>query len=43
MANPMGMDTNFYQWVWVRISTHSLFTDGRVIALPDPNPTRCHP
>jgi hypothetical protein len=40
-----GVGMNFYPWVWVqvRISTHSLFTDGRVIALPDPNLTRCHP
>jgi hypothetical protein len=39
--NPMGMgtDTNFYPriWVRVRISTRNIFTDGRVIALPDPN------
>jgi hypothetical protein len=43
--NPMGTDTNFYPWVWVRvqISTHSLFAGGRVIALSNPNPTRCHP
>jgi hypothetical protein len=45
--NLMGMDTgmNFYPWVWVwvRISTRSLFAGGRVIALPDPNQTRCHP
>jgi hypothetical protein len=45
--NPTGTSTgmNFYPWVRVRvqISTRSLFTDGRVIALPDPNPTRCHP
>jgi hypothetical protein len=36
---------NFYPRVWVRvqISTRSLFAGGRVIALPDPNPTRCHP
>ncbi len=27
----------------VQISTRSLFAGGRVIALPDPNPTRCHP
>jgi hypothetical protein len=39
------MVTNFYPRVRVRvrISTRSLFVDGRVIALPDPNPTRCHP
>jgi hypothetical protein len=30
-------------WVRVQISTCSLFTDGWVIALPDSNPTRCHP
>jgi hypothetical protein len=43
--NPMGMGTgmNFYPWVRVRISTRSLFAGGRIIALPDPNPTRCHP
>jgi hypothetical protein len=43
--NPTGMGTgmNFYSWVRVQISTHSLFADGRVITLPDPNPTRCHP
>jgi hypothetical protein len=39
------MGTNFYPRVRVRvrISTRSLFVDGRVIALPDPNPTCCHP
>jgi hypothetical protein len=41
--NPMGTGTgmNFYPWVRVRvqISTHSLFADGRVIALPDPLPS----
>jgi hypothetical protein len=45
--NPTGMGTgmNFYPRVrvWVQISTRSLFAGGRVIALPDPNPTRCHP
>jgi hypothetical protein len=43
--NPMGTGMNFYPQVWVRvrISTRSLFVDGRVIILPDPNPTRCHP
>jgi hypothetical protein len=45
--NPMGMGTgmNFYPRVrvWVQIFTRSLFADGRVIVLPDPNPTRCHP
>jgi hypothetical protein len=41
----MGTGMNFYPRVrvWVQISTHSLFAGGRVIALPDPNPTRCHP
>jgi hypothetical protein len=41
----MGTGMNFYPWVrvWVQISTRSLFTDGRLITLPDPNPTRCHP
>jgi hypothetical protein len=47
MTNPMGTGTgmNFYPWVRVRvqISTHSLFAGRRVIALPDPNSTRCHP
>jgi hypothetical protein len=47
VRNPTGMGTgmNFYPWVqvWVQISTRSLFADERVIALPDPNPTRCHP
>jgi hypothetical protein len=41
--NPTGMGTgmNFYPRVRVRvqISTHSLFADGRVIALPDPLPS----
>jgi hypothetical protein len=37
--NPMGTGTNFYPRVRVRISTHSLFADGRVIALPDPLPS----
>jgi hypothetical protein len=43
--NPTGTGMNFYPWVWVRvqISTRSLFASGRVIALPDPNLTRCHP
>jgi hypothetical protein len=47
--NPMGTGTgtDFYPrvwvWVWVRIFTRNPFTGGRVIALPDPNPTRCHP
>jgi hypothetical protein len=43
--NLMGTDTgmNFYPWVWVQISTRNLFAGGRVIALPDLNPTRCHP
>jgi hypothetical protein len=43
--NPMGTDMNFYPLVRVRIqiSTRSLFAGGRVITLPDPNPTRCHP
>jgi hypothetical protein len=45
--NPMGMGTgmNFYPRVrvWVQISTRSLFTGGRVIALPNPNLTCCHP
>jgi hypothetical protein len=36
---------NFYPWVQVRVQifTRSLFADRRVIALPNPNPTRCHP
>jgi hypothetical protein len=40
-----GTDMNFYPQVWVRvqISTRSLFVDGRVVALPDLNPTRCYP
>jgi hypothetical protein len=29
--------------VRVQISTRSLFTGGRVTALPDPNLIRCHP
>jgi hypothetical protein len=43
--NPTGTGTgmNFYPWIRVQISTRSLFTGGRKIALPDPNPTRCHP
>jgi hypothetical protein len=41
--NPMSTGINFYPWVRVQISIHSLFTDGWVIALPDLNPTRCHP
>jgi hypothetical protein len=41
--NLMSMGMNFYPWVRVQISTRSLFASGRVIALPDPNPTRCHP
>jgi hypothetical protein len=42
--NPMGMRTgmNFYLRVRVQISTRNLFVGGRVIALSDPNPTRCH-
>jgi hypothetical protein len=41
----MGMGMNFYSRVrvGVQISTRSLFAGGRVIALPDPNLTRCHP
>jgi hypothetical protein len=41
----MGTGMNFYPRVriQVQISTRSLFADGRVIALPDPNLTRCHP
>jgi hypothetical protein len=38
----MGTSMNFYPWVRVQIFTRSLFTGGRVITLPDPNPTRCH-
>jgi hypothetical protein len=43
--NPIGTGTgtDFYQWVWVQISTRNHFADGWVISLPDPNPTRCHP
>jgi hypothetical protein len=43
--NPMGTGMNFYPRVrvWVQIFTRSLFAGGRLIALPDPNPTRCHP
>jgi hypothetical protein len=43
--NPMGTGMNFYPWVrvQVQISTRSLFADGRVITLPDLNPTHCHP
>jgi hypothetical protein len=35
---------NFYPRVWIRvqISIHILFTDERVIILPDLNPIRCH-
>jgi hypothetical protein len=49
MTNPagMGMGTsmNFFLWVWIRvqISTRNPFVDGWVIALLDPNLTRCHP
>jgi hypothetical protein len=37
--NSMGTGMNFYPRVRVRvqISTHNLFTGGRVIALPYPN------
>jgi hypothetical protein len=35
--NLTGTGMNFYPWVC------RLFTDGRVIALPDPNLIRCHP
>jgi hypothetical protein len=41
--NLMGTGMNFYPWVRVQISTHNLFTDGRVIALSDSNPTYRHP
>jgi hypothetical protein len=43
--NPTGTSTDFYPQIWIRvqISTRSLFADGWVIALPDPNPTRWHP
>jgi hypothetical protein len=41
--NPMGkgMGMNFYPCVrvWVQISIRSLFTGGRIIALPDPLPS----
>jgi hypothetical protein len=41
MWNLTGTDTdvNFYLWVWVRmwISTRNLFSDGWIIALPNPN------
>jgi hypothetical protein len=39
--NLMGTGTNFYLWVWVwvRISTHGLFANVWVIALPDPLPS----
>jgi hypothetical protein len=38
--NPMGTGMNFYLWVRIRvqISTRSLFTGGRVITLPEPDP-----
>jgi hypothetical protein len=40
-----GYSMNFYPRVWVRvwIFTRSIFAGGWIIALPDPNPTRCHP
>jgi hypothetical protein len=41
--NPMGTGMNFYPRVRVQISIRNLFTGGRVIAIPDLNPTRCHP
>jgi hypothetical protein len=43
--NPTGTGTgmNFYPRVRVQIFTRSLFIDGRVIALPDPNPTLAIP
>jgi hypothetical protein len=43
--NPIGTGTgmSFYPQVRVQISTCNLFAGGRVIALPDPNPTCCHP
>jgi hypothetical protein len=43
--NPTGTSMNFYPRVWVRIqiSICSLFADGWVIVLSDPNPTRYHP
>jgi hypothetical protein len=43
--NPTGTGMNFYPRVRVRIqiSTYNIFAGGRVIALPDLNPTRCHP
>jgi hypothetical protein len=39
--NPTGTGMNFYPRIRVRvqISTHNLFTGGRVIALPDPLPS----
>jgi hypothetical protein len=37
--NPTGTGMNFYPWVRVQISTHSLFADGQVIAPPDPLPS----
>jgi hypothetical protein len=41
----MGTGMNFYPRVWVQIqiSNRNIFAGERVIALPDPNPTRCHP
>jgi hypothetical protein len=43
--NPTGTGTgmNFYSRVRVQISTNNIFVGGRVIALRDPNPTRCYP
>jgi hypothetical protein len=43
--NPTGTSTgmNFYPRVRVQISTHNLFADRQVIALPNPTPTCCHP
>jgi hypothetical protein len=35
IQNPTGTGMNFYPRVQVQISTCSLFTDGRIIALPD--------
>jgi hypothetical protein len=44
MTNPMGTRyPSETRRVRVQISTRSLFIDGRVTALPDPNLTRCHP
>jgi hypothetical protein len=37
--NLTGTGMNFYLRVWIQISIHSLFTDERVIALPDPLPS----